>query len=285
MPIEEILKKVLGGELADKEKFDGIFEKAKLPDTETISAALKLLQGQKDNLNKEVVFELMKALGFEPDAPKPEKSEVEKAIEALQKSEFEDEAKAAEAFKVVGLEDVFKKALALKKAEPPEPKPDPLKKVDPEVQALFKEQQERMEKLEKENKKQAEAITKAEDERLTKEFLDDAKLNKQYLPVTAENLAPIMKEASQKLEKDAFKALNEMLDTLNKQISESEFLKEKGRTTTPDDKSPQAKIDKQVAELRKQSKDLTYEQAYSEVIVKPENADLVAELEKAGEGE
>jgi len=279
--MENILKRVSEGELADAAKFRELISKAELPDEgKAVETALMLLQDAKEKIDAETFFKLAKELGYEAAEPKPVENEVEKSIEVLKKAEFADEAKAVEAFKTAGLDEIFEKAMKLKKAEPPEENPDPLKDLTPEAQSLLKSQTEKMEALEKEHKEQGEKIAKMEDEKLTKEFIDEATANKAHLPEKAEDLGPILKEAKQKLDEESFKKLDVMLSTLSKQIAVGELLKELGSANTIDENSAEAKLEKMAQKLSKEDKDLTYEQAYEKALLDPENREIVTEMER-----
>jgi uncharacterized coiled-coil protein SlyX len=201
----------------------------------------------------------------EGDSMTPEeKAALEKAqadVAALtEKLTKADETNAALAAKVTELE----------KAAEPAKKEEPIDKADlpPAVRAALEKAEadaaalaERLEKSENEAKAERD-IAKAEREtRLTREFVTKAEGYK-ALVVKAEDFGPVLKACAEKLTKDEYAAIEQVLKAADEQIVAGDLFKEQGRgreAAAPD--GAYAEATQKAEELRKSDPKLSLAKA------------------------
>lgn len=178
--------------------------------------------------------------------PMPDTATPEELSAALKKAEEERDALTA---KVAKLE----KKLAKKGVKTDDADADELNKADlpPAVRAAI-EKSERDAAAAAERAKKAEQIAKAEqDRRLTAEFVTKAETLK-HLPLDPEAFGPVLKRASELLEKDDVEAIDTLLKAANEQARVSELLKSYGRDGEPEgDREATDQLEKKAAEIRK----------------------------------
>lgn len=220
----------LGDPVAKEDELKGYVTKADGSDevAAALTGAARLLAAHKADLPHDALLELAKASGIDlrlekagpkfgtPEwdekygtgAKKPEPKTAAELVESLKKSDMDS-----------AIVDQVESALA-KAAEA-----DDLAKADPAMRA-------RIEKAEGETK-EALDIAKAErDTRLTKEFITKAeKLD--GLTIKAEDFGPILKSASEKLDKAEFEALETVLKASSEQIKKGDLFTEAGAGGVP----------------------------------------------------
>lgn len=257
-PMSKLTKELLDqlGDAVEKEDALGkLVEKAEDSDTAAlaVTGASRLLATVKSDLTPEAVAEVVKAAGLElptPDAP---------VIKAENTSEVVEALKGADVPEAVVKEVSEALTKAAEKAE--------LEKQDlsPAVKAaLAKAEEDQKAALKK--AEEAEKTAKAErDARLNKEFVAKAEEFK-GLTVEAAKLGPILKSASEKLEKADFEELERVLKAADEQVAKSELFKEAGAAggTPPSDAFEE--MTRKAEEIRKSDSSLTKEQALAKAI-------------------
>jgi len=148
---------------------------------------------------------------------------------------------------------------------------------------------EKAEALEKRvEKAEADAVS-AKDKLANNEFVQKAETEYKHLG-SAEDLAPILKEASEKLEAETFEKLEGVLKAANGRIEKGGLFKEFGSRGETDESAGDAmsQIEKMAAELvEKSTETLTAEQAFTKAVATPKGAALYAQYmaETAGRGD
>jgi|GEM_PF-2976992 len=255
-PMSKLTKELLDqlGDAVEKEDaLAKLVEKADNP--EEVGSALqgvaRLLTAHKADLTPEIVAEVAKAAGLELPTPEAPEASVFKAENA---SEVVEALKGADVPESVVKEVEEALAKAAEKAE--------LEKADlpPAVKAaLQKAEDDRRESARK--AEEAERIAKEErDTRLNKEFIAKAEEFK-GLTVKSEEFGPVLKSASEKLEKDEYEALETVLKAADEQIVRGELFKEAGASGSHTPSGAFEEATKKAEEIRKSDSSLTAEQA------------------------
>lgn len=131
------------------------------------------------------------------------------------------------------------------------------------VQALWKEHEEALKK----SQELEDTLQKERDERLQKEFIDKAEKEFQHLPVKSDEFGLLLKSMAAKLDADEYKAMTELLGSVERTIEEGEILKERGSDGTLPAGGVMGKIEAMAKELvQKSDGKLTKEQAVSRVL-------------------
>lgn len=252
-PMSKLTKELLDqlGDAVEKEDALGkLVEKAEDSDTAAlaVTGATRLLSTVKADLTPEAVAEVVKAAGLklpEAEGPTLTAKSADELVTALKGAEVEESV-------VKEVEDALAKAA--EKAE--------LEKADlpPAVKAaLEKAEADRAEDRKRIAK--AEADAKAErDARLNKEFVAKAEEFK-GLTVEPAKLGPILKAASEKLDKADFEELERVLKAADEQVAKSELFKEAGANGTVTPSGAYEEATKKAEEIRKSDSKLTQEQA------------------------
>lgn len=188
--------------------------------------------------------------------------ERDQAREAAQKAETERDAAKADLEK------------AQTPTEPAKPEADDLNKADlPDAVRARLEKAEADAAAANERIEKAEKLAKAEREiRVTREFVAKAE-SYRALVIKADEFGPVLKEAAEKLSKEAYDAIESVLKAADEQIAKGELFKEHGRggdaqATSGGSDALVAKA----AELRKSDSSLTEGQAMERAIA--ENPEL-----------
>lgn len=213
-----------------------------------LKGAARLLHAHKDELTPEIVSEFVKAAGLELPEPEATVLKAENAAEVVEALKGADVPEAV----VSEVEDALAKAA--EKAD--------LAKADPATRA-------RIEKAEADaaaaQRRADEAIAKAQEERdarLSKEFVAKAESDYGNLAVKAEEFGPILKEASEKLSKEAYEALEGVLKASDEQIAKGKLFEEAGSAGgAPAPDGAYAEAQGKAEDIRKAEPKLTKEQA------------------------
>jgi hypothetical protein len=217
-----------------------------------LQGAARLIAAHKDELSPEIMAELTKFVGLEPEAPEPtpEPKTAAELVASLKKSDIAEEV-------ISEVESALAKAA--EKAE--------IDKADlpPAVKAaLEKAESDRAEDRKRAEK--AEKIAKEErNTRLTKEFVAKAEDYK-ALAVKAEDFGPVLKEASEKLSEEAFEALEKALNAADEGLAKSELFKEQGANGVPEPGDAFQEATRKAAELRKSDSKLSEPEALDKVL-------------------
>jgi hypothetical protein len=256
-PMSNLTKELLAqlGDPVEKEDALGkLVERAEDSDTAAlaVSGAARLLHTVKSDLTPEALAEVVKAAGLELPEPEAQVFKAENAAEVVKALKGADVPEAV----VKEVEEAL--ATAAEKAE--------LEKADlfPAVKAaLAKAEEDRKEATRK--AEEAERIAKEErDTRLNKEFVVKAEGFK-GLTVEAAKFGPILKAASEKLDKSDFDELDRILKAADEQIVKGELFKEAGgHGPAPSDAFEEAT--RKAEELRKSDSSLTKEQALEKAL-------------------
>ena len=216
--------------------------------------------------NPEAAILLYKRKGGAADAAMDSPLEEERKMAEDQATiqELQDKLTAAEAAKVeaeearVALEtQVAELTKRVEELTPPEPEPDPMDKVAPEVKA-------RLEELEKKNKEAEAKVAKMQDEKATEEAQAVVK-TLAYLPgVTVENTAPLVKALRLK-DADLAKQVEKVLADANAALKESKALEAAGADGASDLSDIEKRVKAEAAELIKSDSTLTPAQAEKRV--------------------
>lgn len=252
-PMSKLTKELLDqlGDAVEKEDALGkLVEKAEDSDSAglALTGAARLLATVKSDLTPEAVAEVVKAAGLELPTPEAPTLTAKSAAELVTALKSADVAESV----VKEVEDALAKAA--EKAE--------LEKADlpPAVKAaLQKAEDDRKEATAK--AEEAQKLAKEErDTRLNKEFVAKAETYK-ALTVEPAKFGPILKSASEKLDKADFEELERILKAADEQVAKSELFKEAGAggTVTPNGAYDEAT--KKAEEIRKSDPKLTQEQA------------------------
>ena len=151
-----------------------------------------------------------------------------------------------------------------------------LKNADPAIRAML-EKAENDAAAAKTEAESAKAIAKAEQERrINREFFEKAQ-SLPHISEDTEELRDLLKEASATLGDDGFTKLEGLLKAANEQINEGKLFAELGSGFT-DSGSAFTKLDKMAKAKAADNDDMTYEQAFDEVM--EENPELYAEYER-----
>ena len=147
------------------------------------------------------------------------------------------------------------------------------------ARVAFEKQEVEMADLKK-SAQEATDLAKAEqDRRVTAEFITKAEDFK-ALPITAADFGPVLKEASEKLSKESYEAIEKALTAADEQISRGELFKAQGRDgSVAKAGSAYAEAQQKAEELRKSDTTLTKEQA----LVRVFKADSDLQARYAGE--
>jgi hypothetical protein len=178
----------------------------------------------------------------------------EKLLELLKSAEIEDEALAGALNSILEAEvpeEVMKSFYELAGFEIPKEevivekevekiveveveKPDTtdetevLKGLNPEQEAIFKEMQGKLEVMQKGLTEQAMKAEEERQERVTKEFVTKAAKEYDRLPFSADDLGPVLKSVTEKLDEAESKTVLEIFNAANEAIEKSDQLVEKG---------------------------------------------------------
>jgi hypothetical protein len=241
----------LGDAVEKADTLPALVEKA--ADSEQAALALdgvaRLLATHKGDLTPEIVADVVKAAGLElPEAEGPslEAKNASELVAALKKAGVSKDA-------VAEVEAAIEKAT--EKAE--------LEKADlsPAAKAALKKAEDATAAAQK---KADEAIAKADaerDARLDKEFVAKAEAF-DSLPTKADDLGPILKEASEKLPKESYEALETLLKATNEGIEKGELFSTAGADgVTEPGADAFAQLKQKAEEIRKSDSSLTPEQA------------------------
>lgn len=208
----------------------------------------------------------------------------EEMAEALAKAEKDrDEALEAEKTAKAERDAAVTKAETLEKAATPaKPEPTAIDKSEltPAVRAYVEKMEAdqaardaRITKAE-EATKRADDLAKAErDIRVTGEFITKAE-GYRALVVKAEEFGPVLKEAAEKLSKEAYDAIENVLKAADEQIAKGELFKEHGRGGEARPSDSETQLTQKAEELRKADSSLTGYQAMQRAI--KENPELAA---------
>lgn len=204
LPLGDSTKTEAGTSPADlgdqimNEKLLELLKSAKIDD-ETLTGALNAI------LEAEVPEEVMKSFyelaGFE--IPKEEVI-VEKEVEKIVEVEVE------------------------KKEDTTDDKTEVLKDLKPEQLAIFKETQAELEVVKKSLAEQAMKADEERQVRITKEFVQKASKDYDHLPFNADDLGPVLKAVSEKLDEADSKTVFDIFNAANEAIEKSDQLVEKG---------------------------------------------------------
>lgn len=252
-PMSKLTKELLDqlGDAVEKEDaLAKLVEKADNPEEagSALQGIARLLTTHKADLTPEIVAEVAKASGLELPEAEPASIVAKTASELITALKSTDVSEAV----VKEVEDALAKAE--EKAE--------IEKADlpPAVKAALEKAEE--ERKEAANKaEEAQKLAKEErDTRLNKEFIAKAEEFK-GLTVKAEDFGPVLKSASEKLEKGEYEALETLLKAADEQIVKGELFKEAGAngSHTPTDAFQEAT--KKAEEIRKSDSSLSAEQA------------------------
>jgi hypothetical protein len=257
----------LGDPINKESDLATLVEKADDSDQATLAlqGAARLLAAHKSDLSETALVELAMATGvdlqLEKAGPKfgtpewdekygkkkPEPKDAAELIESLKKSDMDS-----------ALVEQVESALA-KAAEA-----DDLAKADPETRA-------RIEKAEK-RAEAAETLAKSErDERLNKEFIAKAE-DYTALSVDASKFGPILKSASEKLDKADYEEFERILKAANEAVEQSELFKEQGAAGIAEGGDATKELLTKAEELRKSDSKLTQPEAFEKAM--RENPDL-----------
>jgi hypothetical protein len=259
----------LGDPINKESDLATLVEKADDSDQATLAlqGAARLLAAHKSDLPPETLLELAKATGvdlqLEKAGPKfgtpewdekygvgkkkPEPKDAAELIESLKKSDMDS-----------ALVDQVESALA-KAAEA-----DSLAKADPETRA-------RIEKAEK-RAEAAETLAKSErDERLNKEFIAKAE-DYTALSVDASKFGPILKSASEKLDKADYEEFERILKAANEAVEQSELFKEQGAAGVSEGGDATKELTAKAEEIRKAEPKLSQPEALDKAM--RDNPDL-----------
>lgn len=206
-----------------------------------------------------------------------------KAQEDLKKAEDRADAAEAKATKAdEQIEALTKSVDELKKATSSDPEParldkselaEPVRAALEKAEADARAHAERAEKAEK-DAKEAGDIAKAErEERLTKEFVAKAESYK-ALPVKKDEFGPVLKEASEKLSKESYEALETVLKAADAQVAATDLFKEQGRGGDGKPSDALGEAQAKAAELRKADSSLSEAEAMRKAFA--ENPELAA---------
>jgi hypothetical protein len=171
-------------------------------------------------------------------------------LKALQDAEDEKNGKAKKGEELVDKSDL----------------PAPVRAALEKAEADNKAMAERLQKAE-DATKAADDLAKAErDTRLTREFVTKAE-GYRALVLKAETFGPVLKEASEKLSKESFDAIDTVLKAADAAIAQTDLFKEQGRSreSANGSASAAAEVTKRAEELRKSDSKLTVGDAMSEV--------------------
>lgn len=197
-----------------------------------------------------------------------EKPTPEQQIEALTKSVADLTKRATDAEA-----EVLK--LKAKPVEPPKPE-DVLKGASPEVQALIKSTNERLEKAEKDARENRERLEKAEEKAELESFTKRAE-ELSGIGI-AKSHAPILRKIAKALTADENKEFDRVLKALQEQVAKGALFVALGADGGEDGAEPLAKIEKMATDrAAKSAGKETYQQAYSAILETPEGKQLYAE--------
>jgi len=245
-----------------------------LNDNKVDNANNSTRKGDEDTMTLQEILEKMsKGEALNQEEQDFIKSDLDAKANELDVLKEDNEAKASQIDEIQKkLTNVESELTKLKKDKPEEDsKPeDILKKADPKVQEQFQKMKERLEKAEQTNSATVEKLQKMEDDRQREKMLTKAK-SLEGIEGTPEDLADLLHKIAKAAPED-FGKLEEILEGLNKKIVESDLFKTVGSSEEGVGKDNEQKIAKKVAELRKDKPELTYEQAYDEVL--NDNPDL-----------
>lgn len=144
----------------------------------------------------------------------------------------------------------------INKADLPEPVRKALEKAEADAVAA----EARIAKAEK-DAQSADEIAKAErDQRVTREYVVKAE-GYRALVVKAEEFGPVLKEAAEKLSKEAFEAIETVLKAADEQIATSNLFKEQGRGGEPNAGNGDNDLTRKADDLQKADSTLTRTEA------------------------
>lgn len=253
MDFQELLKTVLATEAEGESKLIATLKAAKA-DEDTINAAVasfRLQNGFKDKLSKDVFGEVAKAAGFDIAKAKKDKAE----------DEDEDE----------GDENPFggKKKKKTEKSHVPADMP-------PEMQSIFKAQQDEMEALRKENAETTTLLKTERSERIRKEYVVKCADQYSHVPgMNAEEMATMLQKAYE-VSDDFGKQLEKQWADTSEAVQKSAMLVNQGVVATNDGNSGAwAKMQSLAKELVQKTEGLSEAKALD--VVMKENPELYQE--------
>jgi len=252
-PMSKLTKELLdqlGDPVENEDALGKLVEKAEHSAAAALalSGAARLLAAHKSDLTPEAVAEVVKAAGLElpeAEAPTLTAKSADELVTALKGADVKESV-------VKEVEDALTKAA--EKAE--------LEKADlsPAAKAALQKAEERAQKAEEKAAEGHELAKEERDERLNKEFIAKAEDFK-ALTVEPAKLGPILKAASEKLDKADFEELERVLKAADEQVAKSELLKEAGANGSVTPSGAYDEAAKKAEEIRKSDPKLSQEQA------------------------
>lgn len=254
----------LGDPIAKESDLATLVEKADDSDQAALAltGAARLLATVKSDLSDTAVAELAKAAGvdlrIEKAGPKfgtPEWDE-KYGVGAKKKPEPKDAAELIESLKKSDMDSALVSQVedALAKAA----EADDLAKADPATRA-------RVEKAEKEAAEAKQIAKEERDARLTKEYVAKAEKLK-HLAIKAEDFGPVLREAAEKLSKDAYESLETLLKASNEQIEKGELFAEAGAAGSTVAKGVIDEIQQKAEDIKKAEPKLSDAEAFDKAM-------------------
>ncbi|MHC4413610.1 MAG: hypothetical protein ACYSW6_11700 [Planctomycetota bacterium] len=158
---------------------------------EALTGAMETILTNKEAVPEDIMKSFYELAGYE--IPTVEK-EVEKEV-----------------IKEVEVEKIVEKIVEVEKSAE-DPKEAVLKGLTPEALALFKEQQDKIEKAEAAEKEAVEKAAAEEQARISQEFIQKAADNWKTLPFTSEEFGPVLKAVEEKLDESETKAVMKVFE-------------------------------------------------------------------------
>lgn len=224
---------------------DVVDTESSVSESETEAGTSPATEGEK--VMNEKLTELLKSAELELDEAfagalntmlSPEFKEavpIEIMTEIYKLAEYEIPKEEIEVVKEVEVEKIVEKIVEVEKATEPTPEDDKeevLKGLTPEAQALFKEISEKAELLQK---AAAELAAKSEEERqarLEQEFVQKAAESYKHLPFKADELGPVLKSISDKLDEKEAETVLGIFTSADEALKDSDQLEEVGVSDT-----------------------------------------------------
>lgn len=239
-------------------------------------------KGDEDTMTlKEILEKMSKGEALSKEEQDFLKSDLDAKANELDVLKEDNDAKASQIEEINKKFATVESELTKLKKDKPEDEEDPeetLKKADPKVQEEFNKMKERLEKSEQKSSETEQRLQKMEEDTQKEKMLIKAK-SLEGLEGKPEEIAELLHKISKAVPED-YPALEKLLEGVNKKIAESGLFKAVGSSEEGAGKDNEQKIEKKVAELRKTKPDLTYEQAYEQIL--DDNPDLYTTEDQKG---
>ena len=250
---KEFIEKILKGDIEITPEVEEIIKQLSKEDASAVRGAMKLLSAVKGTVPEKLMNQLGRLIG-----PEPKKTKGEPPMPEPKKVKKEGELDLS--------------TLPKEQQERVQKELDESKAKDAELEKVKKELAESKDKNTSDLEKVRKELSDEKEIRITKEFKEKASVLKNLSEGTDE-LGLILKECSQKVSKETFEKLENVLKAADKAIAEGNLFKEIGTGGVNDKSNAGDKLDA-IAKEYPEKHNVTPEKAYDIIIQQPVNKEL-----------